>query len=150
MPKKLPNAAPGEAATPVTAAAFRASVPVALIQYPSPASTVTTELQRNHHIARDINAGNTLLLVGASSSLRNGTFTRLRKYSNPTHIIAATKCTQRRNISWLVGTSEGGRNGRTIALTAKIAVMKRLSSELGPRHCQFQFSSAGKARLAGN
>src|SRR5258705_6361963 len=115
MAKKLPKAAPGEAATPVAAAALRASLPVALIQYPSPASTVTTELQRNHHRARDINAGNTLLFVGASSSFRNGTFTRLKKYSNPTQAIPATKCTQRNSIKWLVGKSEGGRKGRAKA-----------------------------------
>src|SRR5882757_109206 len=155
MAKKLPKAAPGEAASPVAAAALRASLPVALIQYPSPASTVTTELQRNHHSARDISAGNTLLFVGASSSFRNGTFTRLKKYNKPTQAMPATKCTQRKNIRLLVGMSEGGRKGRTnpdrtSPGTAKAAVMKGLSIELGPQRRRIPFGAVQRALLAAN
>src|SRR6266700_7419186 len=49
----------------------------------------------------------TLPLVAASSSFMNGMFTRLKKYSRPTHVMPATKWIQRRSIKKLVWKSCG-------------------------------------------
>src|SRR6266404_4044802 len=93
--------------TPEVAPLFRASDATMLPQYAKPISTVTTDPQRNHQSARDIRAGRTFPLVAGSSSFINGTFTRLKKYSNPIQVMPAMKCTQRNSISRLVLKSEG-------------------------------------------
>src|SRR6185369_3626223 len=69
--------------------------------------TVITEDQRNHHMARDIKLGKTFPFVPGSSAFKNGTFTRLKKYSNPTQVIPASKCTKRNTIWTLAWWSEG-------------------------------------------
>src|SRR6267142_5292971 len=99
--------------TPDDAPPYRASEATTLPQYANPISTVTTDDQRNHHRARDINAGRTLPLVAASISAMNGKLTRLKKYSNPIQITPATICTKRNIISRLMLKSDG----RLISIT---------------------------------
>src|SRR5713101_2087472 len=94
-------------AVPDVAPALRASEATIDPQYARPASTVTTAATRNHQRARDMRTGNTLPLVGGSSSFIKGTFTRLKKYNNPIQVTPAMKCTQRNSISRLVLKSEG-------------------------------------------
>src|SRR5208283_1222197 len=63
-----------------------------------PTITVTTALQRNHHKARGMSLGTTIPRDLASSSCRNGMFTRVKKYNSPTQVMPAMRCIQRRTI----------------------------------------------------
>src|SRR5271165_6172106 len=97
-----------------------------------PTSTVTTELHRNHQRAFGMRLGTTTVLVLGSSSFRNWKFTRLKKYSKPTHTMPTVMWTQRSNIStsWLPpGNSILGGvrsiiavNGRTVTVQAPFRI----------------------------
>src|ERR1700679_3542660 len=65
---------------------FLASMETVWPQYAKPMRTVRTDAQRNHHRARDIRLGSTLLLVAGSISRMNGTLTRLKKYNRPSQL----------------------------------------------------------------
>src|SRR5580704_3359057 len=101
MPKKVPMGPPEDA--PPLAASAATMLP----QYARPASTVSTDAQRNHQSARDIRLGSTLPLVVGSSSFMNGTLTRLKKYNRPSQVMPPIKCSQRNSIRRLVLKSEG-------------------------------------------
>src|SRR5664279_87082 len=124
--KKLPEIMAEEAGKPF-ATAMRTSVATMCIHHAIPTSTVTTELQRNHHRAFGIRLGTTTVLILGSNSFRNGKFTILKKYRRPTHTIPAVIWIQRSNIraSWLPpGNSRlGGANstsaGSGIAVTGR-------------------------------
>src|SRR4051812_33825291 len=78
IPKKLPIRVPALAASPAASAALRLA-PTIIIQYQTPANTVTTDDQRNHQSALGMRFGTTLGFREASNSFMNGMFTRLKK-----------------------------------------------------------------------
>src|SRR5579864_6409263 len=85
-------------AVPDVAPAACASAETTAPQYASPASTVTSADQRNHHKARSIKPGMTLPLVAGSSSCIDRKPTRLKKYSRPIQVMPARKWIQRSSI----------------------------------------------------
>src|SRR5258707_31813 len=64
-----------------------------------PTITVTNADQRNHAIARDINAGYTFRRTPGSSVFIEGVSTRLKKYKSPIQMIPKIKCSHRSAIN---------------------------------------------------
>src|SRR5258708_7170946 len=88
----------------------------------------------------------TLPRVTGSSSRISGTFTRLKKYSNPTHRTPAVMWTQRKNINQLVLASCTSSCGAALASNEMCHVsMPHLQDEAVLRAQQFTLFNTGSA-----
>src|SRR6266511_3583015 len=60
-----------------------------------PLTSVAAAAHRNHHNARDVSLSRALLRAAPSISAYAGTWTTLKKYSNPIQVIPTKTCDQR-------------------------------------------------------